>query len=100
METLDWPSSKLNWEPIGKYGMCVAVWQDFIWVTSKSGQIHCMTMESAREFNDWLEEVLKHAKQESSTTENDASDRTRRFTEGWQRTIEEGGAGVRGGGSR
>jgi hypothetical protein len=75
METLDFPSSKLNWEPIGKYGMCVAVWQDFIWVTGKSGQVHCMTMDTANELTDWLIDTLlrrPHAKQESPAAEDDA----------------------------
>lgn len=86
METLDWPSTKLNWEPIGKYGMCVAVWQDYIWVTGKSGQVHCMTFDTASEFVEWLnDELRKHnAKQESSPTKVDArSSGWSQAKEGW-----------------
>lgn len=96
METIDWPATRLNWEPIGKNGMAVAVYDAFIWMTGKDGRTNCMTLETAREFYEWLGEELEgHAKQVATTTEDDARNRARSFTEGWQRTIQEGRQRVR-----
>jgi len=58
MELNNWPDRQLNWEPIGKNGLCVALHDDFVWFSNKSSVPHAMTLETAAELRDWLDDVV------------------------------------------
>ena len=54
-----WAPAQLKWEPIGKFGLGVGVYRNFVWLSGENEVAHCMTIETARELGEWLIDVTK-----------------------------------------